>query len=407
MNAKHNLPSQPPSAAKAVRVGPGQHGKPAALFWKFWTEKSEIYATSRGGGHLTKISVHASGQVHMHIGPRNLQHMAPPMPMGSGQWLHAVEVRFLLGPGAFLPPAEMVKLKKKSKALLIEVPPEQVLVLNLLVGKAGEAPSASLPDMLRGARPIWQTALQDGRAVVLVARVLAMDQQNAAAIKFIRSELNPKVNLAGKPTGQLPYIEIMHAFWSAGGNVMLVIPMGAEGHRFDEDADADMESAASDARSITISCPDSSIPILAPDGVAVGTLAIVGATSEILLVKNKEVVGLFGTITLSIDPAKLRLGETFTRPRVGIVCIPTIGGARPRTWEYPINVSFDGEILTAEIGQQSAALRNSNLSTPLVGLEPSEELLVRAPVSEVSLRSSRTDPNSSAALGCGFRLRNV
>jgi hypothetical protein len=107
---------------QAIRVGPGIGGTATACFWRFWTEGSEIYAASRSGGHQTKISVHASGEIHMARGPRNNQMFYPLMPVGD-DWAHAVEIRFLLGRGAFSPPPAMTRLKKKKdKALLVQVP---------------------------------------------------------------------------------------------------------------------------------------------------------------------------------------------------------------------------------------------------------------------------------------------
>lgn len=384
---------------KSVRVGPGNGQIPTACFWKFWTEGNEIYAASRGGGHLSKISVHASGQIHMHLGPRNTLTFAPPVALGD-DWLHAIEIRFLLGRGSFTPPPSLMKLKKNDKALLVQVSPNNVFLLNLLVGKAG----GSLPGAFINSSQIWQSSLKDHRTVLLVARIPPMDQENEKQLNFIRSELNPKANFEGKLTGQPTYLECIHAFWGPGGNVVFVVPMGREGYRFEGD---DQEPDTTNSQPTQMSCPTISVPISAPNGAIVGTVLIAGATSDIALVKNASVISVLGSVTLSIDTEALRFGEQFTRPSVAISCVPTIGGAQPKTWDYLINTRFDGKKLNVKIGAISAALRNRNLPVPASILKDDEELLMRAPAAEITLSADREHPSVSAALLCSFRLRDI
>jgi hypothetical protein len=395
-------PHQPPIyVGGVVRVGPGIGEVATACYWKFWTEGNEVYAAGRGGGHLTKISVHASGEIHMHVGPRNVQKLSPPVPLGD-DWVLAVEFRFLLGHGAFSPPPQLVKLKKKTdKALLAQVPPDHVLVLNLLIGKSSAAP----PGAFANVGQIWRSTLKDGRVAVLVGRSMPIDEENAKKLKLIRFEMNPKVNFEGSLKGQPPpYFEFSEWTWGPGGNVIFVVPMGAEGFRFEGD-DAEPESLES--RQLLITCPDVTVPISAPNGATVGTLSIGGGPREIDLVKNTSVIGVLGTVTLSIDAEKLRFGETFTRPSVGIECPPTIGGAQPREWAYPVHTRFDGENLTVAIEIISCAFRNSNTAVPMHALNDGEELLVRAPAVAIELRVSRAKSVDSLPLNGSFRLRDI
>jgi hypothetical protein len=125
-----------PIEGKAIRFAPGRDNEPAASFWKIWAEGSEIYASSRSPNGLAKISVHASGQIHCRL-ERKLKHdMAPLMQLGSGPWLHAFELRFLLSDSAHSPFGERESLKNKSSYLL-DVPGGFLLHANLIVGSMG------------------------------------------------------------------------------------------------------------------------------------------------------------------------------------------------------------------------------------------------------------------------------
>jgi hypothetical protein len=401
MRLLQQAPNQPPIyVGGVVRIGPRIGQSAAACFWKFWTGGNEIYAATRSGGNQTKISVHASGEIHMHFGPRNMQKFAPPVCLSDG-WAHAVEIRFLIGHGASRPPPELVKLRKQNhKVLLADVPSDHVLILNLLVGKS----TTPLPAAFGGAVQIWRSPLKDGRVAVLVCGILPMNEENAKTLKHIRSELNPKANYEGKLVGQPPYLECVFAVPGSGGNVVFVVPMGAEGYRFEGD---DAELPSLEPRPIQITSPDAAIPILAPDGEDVGTLSIDGITTEIALLKNRNVVGPLGTVTLSIDSERLRFGEVFARPTVGIESLPSIAGGQPKTWAYPVNTRFDGEELTVGIGLISCALRNANVAVPMDALKEGEELLIRAPVTEIELRVSRTKRIDSQPLTGSFRLRDI
>src|SRR5262245_63074983 len=99
-----------------------------------------------------------------------------------------------------------------------------------------------------------------------------MDQKNREEINFIRRELNPKVNLSKHPAST-PYVEARRVVWDAtGGNVVLVVPMGKEAIRVDEEPVTDSIAApVADSRKVTVSSPSVSIQIAAPNGAIVGT----------------------------------------------------------------------------------------------------------------------------------------
>jgi hypothetical protein len=381
-----------------------------AVFWTFWVQKDEIYITHRAGGHELKVSVHSTGQVHMYMGLRNKQLFAPPLVLGNGSWRGALEIRFLLGAGADVPPERMLKMKKKKdKALLVEVLDGQTLCLDLLVSaQAGPAPA--LPNECPGAAQIWRTRLRDGRYVVLLSRIIPFDEQSTSVLRHIRIERQLKLNFVGSPPREAPYGEALHAYWSDHGNVIFVVPLGAEGRRFDPENAGAKSGGPVDSRALTVDCPDASTNLIAPDGAVVGLISIKGSSGQLLLVKDNEVMHPIGEVSLQIYSAALRWGKEneFTRPRFSMECTLVIGGARMRRWEYLYELSFDGSALSVSILPLSVALRNANLNNAIPGLGSAEEIVVRAPAATVLRLTAREDQaRASTDLTGGFRLRDI
>lgn len=212
-------------------MAPSIAGRQAAKFWKFWTAGDEVYALSRGGDHLTKISVHHSDQIHIRLGEAKRQRLAGPLSMGNGAWLHAFELRFLLSADAFRPPED-----KRKNWQLIEVPENAILHLNLIVGRTQNQNADGLPhELLPGAHVLWSTALRGKRPVVLIGRLFPTSDENRAELRYIREELRPRANLSKAPSKPL-YVEVMRVRWSpGGGNVLFVVPMGREGYHVEGD----------------------------------------------------------------------------------------------------------------------------------------------------------------------------
>ena len=405
MNLQRKPLEEAVGVGEALRVAPARQGKPAALFWKFWVDGNEVYATSRMLGSTAKISVHESGQIHIRLEKKLLQRLAPPLLLGDGQWLHAFELRFLLSADAYSPPPE--KLKKNRRAFLIEVPTDAVLIMNLLVGQPGNSPETALPhELLPAAKPLWRATLKDQRPVVLTARVREMDKKNRGEITFIRHQLNPRFNVS-EPPAIPPYTEVRRVVWDpAGGNVVLVVPMGKEALRVQPSTDPSAASGA-DSRTVAIASPNAGIEIAAPNGAIVGTLSITGVTGELTLTKNVTVRGSLGTVMLSMSPANLIFGESFGTPRILCPAVPTIDGAQPRNWEYAVFCCFDGAALKAEVRQLSSALRNANVPIPMTNVSATEEVVVIAPVNGLVLLTTADAPESSAVLESTFLLVDI
>jgi len=181
-----------PIEGKAIRFAPGRGQEPAARFWKIWAEGSEVYALARTPEGLMKISVHASGKIHYTLGPKLRQDLAPASQVGSGPWMHAFEVRFLLSEGANAPLRERESLDNKS-AYVLPVPQGCVLYANLVIGSAGTLLDFPIPAEFSGGQTLWRIRLRNGCPCILVGRILPLDQKNRDHIKYIREKLKPTV----------------------------------------------------------------------------------------------------------------------------------------------------------------------------------------------------------------------
>ncbi len=222
-----------PVEGKAIRFAPGLDQEPAVWFWKVWTQGSEIYAVARNPLGIVKISVHASGQIHVRLGTKLKQNLAPLSRLGVGPWFHAFEIRFLLSEGANAPPRQREFLKKQ-KAYVIPVTKGFVPHVNLIIGDSGTPLDSPLPSEFSGGQAMWRARLRNGRPAVLVGRMLKLDNQNRDHIKHYRETLKPTVTFSRAHKN--PYIELCHFLWSAGGNVILIIPMGDEAIRFEQES---------------------------------------------------------------------------------------------------------------------------------------------------------------------------
>lgn len=218
-----------PILKKEIRLAPSVEGRIAAEFWKFWTAGNEIYASSRTNGHLTKISIHESGQIHMR-GDEGVALMSRLMAVTSS-WGHALEVRFLLSGGACFPAPQDLK---KSTGYAFPVPHDYYLLLNLFVSQSAEPGFDEVLERFHPGQLLWHSKLRHGREAILVGRIPQLDDINRHEIDFIRRELQPKATFQDVPQ-RPPYVEVRRIVCSpAGGNVLIVVPMGDEAWRVAE-----------------------------------------------------------------------------------------------------------------------------------------------------------------------------
>lgn len=370
---------------KAIRFAPGQDGEPIARFWKVWAEGNEIYASSRSPQGLTRISVHASGQIHYRLRPKLKQDLAPLMQLGDGPWFHAFEIRFLLSQRANAPRRQRESLNKKT-AYLISVPEGFVLYANLIVACADTPLSSTLPtEFLPAGRALWRVRLRDH-------------------IKYLRETLKPTVTFSNMPRES--YVEVHHPYWSPdGGNVVLVVPMGDEAARSEEEVTPAI-GLTLERRKFRYQSSRSTIDVIAPDGQHVAVLEFDEVDKEIELIKNQPSKQNVGTLKMRLEPSNLIVGSKFMTSPSRLVCVPSLGGASPRNWEYLVFVSFDGFSLSAEVRQISTSLRNTNLTTPISELGDREELLMTIPYGSLKLIATIDSPATSTEVPGRFLLRD-
>ena len=396
VNKRANLPLE----GKAIRFAAGRGQEPAVSFWKVWTQGSEIYALSRSSAGVVKISINASGQIHCSLGPKHNQDLVPPMRLGSGPWFHALEIRFLLSEGAKAPTRERESLKNKS-AYVIPVPPGFVLLANIIVGDHATALDCPLPLEFGGGQALWRTRLHDGRPAVLLTRILPLDNQNREQIKYIRETLKPTITFSNKPSE--PYIEIHHVHWSEGGNVVMVIPMGDEAVRFEQDETG--PTVGIDIRKFQYRSARSSTDVIAPNGLRVAVLEFDEIDKEIELVKNQPSVHTIGALKMRLEPGNLIAGSKFIASPCRLARVPTVGGGSPRNWEHIVFAKFDGISLSAELRPNSSSLRNKNLAAAVSQLNDREELLLTIPSETMRLVATMDAPDTSIEVRGRFTLR--
>ena len=390
-----------PLEGKAIRFAPGRELEPAAWFWRVWTEGNEICALTRCSGGVAKLSVHGSGQIHYRLGPKHKQDLAPMMQLASSPWLHAVEIRFLTSEGAGAPPKQRESLKNKS-AYVIPVPDGKFLVVNLIVGPAGTSWNSPLPAQFSGANVLWRAGLPDHRLAVLIGRMLELDDENRKKIEYYRKELKPTVTLSS--TTREAYVEIHHLHWSPGGNVVLVVPMGREAFRSEQEPIA--PTATEGRRNFRYQSPHAVTEVIAPNGMRVAVLEFDEVDREIEVARNQPSTHELGILRMRLEPSNLIEGSKFIASPCRLVCVPSVAGASPRDWTYTVYPRFDGFTLSAEVRQMSTSFQNKNFAAPLGQLSDREELVVRIPSESLKILATMGAPEASAKVVGYFNLRD-
>lgn len=388
---------------KAIRFAPGRGQRPAASFWKVWAEGNEIYASFRSPGGLSRISVHASGQIHYRIEAKLKQDLAPPTRLSSGCWLHAFEIRFLVSDGANIPPRQLESLKGKL-AHIVPVPEGFVLYANLLVGDPGAALNGTMPaEFLPAGELLWRTQLRDGRPAVLVARILELDAENRDHIARLRERIKPTATFSTMPSE--PYVELIDIHWSpAGGNVLLVVPMGNEAFQFEQEAEPSDIGLTLEPRAFCYQSSRCTTDIVAPNGLHVAVLEFEAVDKEIQLLKNRPSTESIGMLRMRLEPANLIAGSKFMASPCKLPSYPSLGGASPRGWEYTVFANFDGFTLSAELRQISAGLRNKN--APVSQLHDREELVMTIPWGTPKFFATMEAPETAVEVLGRFTLRD-
>lgn len=324
--------------------------------------------------------------------------------LASGPWMHAIELRFLLSRNAH-PPLNPLESLNSKKAHVVPVPEGFVFHANLLVGDAGIEIECPLPaEFLPAAQPLWRARLRDNRLAVLVGRLLALSEDDQQHIRHIREELKPTVTFSSMPSGG-KQVEIHHLHWSPqGGNVVLVVPMGEEAFRSDDEpVGADKHSQP---RSLSLDAKSSESAVCAPDGRKVVAIRIDGLHDSVSVVKGRTIRVVAGQLHLQLLLSNLVLGSRFIASPCRLPHTLTVGMTPPRDWDYSIAAHFDGTAMMVEVRQLSTALRNANTANPVAGLAGEEELVLVMPEETLKFRLTPDEPTTTCALSGKLTLRD-
>ena len=384
---------------KALRIAPGQSGQPIASFWKVWAEGGELYALNRDHPAM-KISIHASGQIHMRTRERDLQPLAPPLSLPDTPWQLALEIRYLIAPDRT--PMRPGKFKRKDKPILVDVADGQMLVLDLLVAPRGADFETANPPAFAGAPRLWGASLPDGRHALLLGRVMPLDGENQGHVERLRGPDGPKLTYRSLPDS--PQTELTHMHGGPGGNIALIVPTGDEVIR-KLGAPASKEADLTRRRQLELefACPDASCEIHAPNGATVATLTLTGSEGRATVSKNEHVTTQIGVVSLALHEGRLIPGGGFVLPTIPLTAVPTIGGLRPRQWTYDVGCAYDGEVLKVAIDLHPVGLIPKGTTPPMMFFDD-EQLSLTCPTSTLTLEVTPGQPTASAPLSATLIL---
>ena len=203
---------------KALRVAPSRDGIQVANAWRFWAQGDEFYAAARDMAKLGKISFHSRFNWQFRAGSF-VNRLAPPLPL-SNNWLHALEIVFLIGSNVLLPLAQ-----REEKVTLIETPEGYKLLVDLLLSRGSRVPP-SLPAETAGS-VLATHRLRSGAQLVATTRTLVFTETDQAIIADTRAKL--RVNFTEDPPTSGVYVEATwQTFSPKTGNVIGVIPVGCD-----------------------------------------------------------------------------------------------------------------------------------------------------------------------------------
>lgn len=310
---------------KQIRFAPARDGKPASFIWKVWVQGSDVYAQCRRFGGSLKLSVHASGQIHLRQAPKQKQDLAPLMQLGSGPWLCGFELRFFLNDAALMPFRERESLKNQT-ALLITVPNEYALFVDLIISPPGSMRDMSLPvEFLPGGEALWCVQLGNGRVAALIGRILALDEENRGHIRSLREELKVTYNARKKSEG--PYVETHYLNWSAGGNVIFIMPQGDEAIRSEQELVLEDGTPSPPSRTFRYRSLRALVELIAPNQTTIAVIEIPEVDKQIDLRKGETKEVELGFLTMHLEKANLIEGSEFIVSPRKFSCDPNIDGA--------------------------------------------------------------------------------
>jgi hypothetical protein len=200
----------------ALRIAPARDGAQVASAWRFWAQGDEFYAAARDTARLGKVSFHSRFNWQFRAGTL-INRLAPPLSL-SNNWLHALEIVFLVDHHTLLPLAQ-----REEKVALVETPQGHKLRVDLLLSKDSRVPP-SLPREVVGTVQASHR-LRNGAQLRAVTRTLALTDPDRAIIAETRANL--RVNFAQDPPDSGVYVEARWQTFSAkSGNAIGIVPVG-------------------------------------------------------------------------------------------------------------------------------------------------------------------------------------
>jgi hypothetical protein len=182
-----------------------------------------VYIANRNETDRIRASLHSSGKWFFHVGGQNRAPLAPPFLLPGGDWLHALELAFLIADGT-VPIRERREVKPSRPALAIETPTGHKLALNILLGVRRAATEAPLPDIMKGP-VLMRSRLTSGVPVVVVGRVVPFSDQDREVLQYHQVTLGVRVNVSGPEPVKDPQGELLRITWSPQGNVLTVFTL--------------------------------------------------------------------------------------------------------------------------------------------------------------------------------------
>lgn len=207
----------------SIRIAPARNGKPVASFWSFWAQGNELYAAGRSHIGIHKLSFHSSGKWYTTLG-NDRRELASARQLPGGQWVHALELRYLVGDD-ILPPLPEKPFREADPGYTIDVAPGEHLIAHLLIGSSGTTPNTPLPDGLQWPRML-ELELRHGTCAVVIAAPLKMTAHARRDLQIARAlRLESKT----EPNLQQLRMEIFQVqITSRRVNRVTVIPLGPE-----------------------------------------------------------------------------------------------------------------------------------------------------------------------------------
>lgn len=159
-------------------------------------------------------------------------------------------------------------------------------------------------------------------------------------------------------------------------------------------------------RQIRFSSPSNRLALTAQQGQGrFAQITVDGLIGELVVAKNAWSNAVLAKITIELEEDTAKWPRPFQRKRVPLKCVPVVDGGSPRRWDYSLDIRWDCRSLEVDIAQTSVALRSPNLPAPMPVLGATEELVMVAPTSTLSMTATVGRPRAEGVIEARFLLR--